>query len=206
MSKLWKQILMTIESLIVPPLSDKPSNMRALTDGELDVALKWLKFLRDFFYVGGDESGVSLSVLQNAKFNEILSVRIFYDWRTDDLMEVSCTGARMVASADEQECIRGFQSTLKFKATRPSKSMLSQRNLGTIRARKSAKRNTTAGGGNTEMIMRILRMRWVQAISGGDGILTDRQGTQEFLAQQMQTISVIKLENPKKGKSLIARR
>jgi hypothetical protein len=89
MSKLWKQILMTIEALIVPPLSDKPSNMRALTDGELDVALKWLKFLRDFFYVGGDESGVPLSVLQNAKFNEILSVRIFYDWRTDDLMEVS---------------------------------------------------------------------------------------------------------------------
>jgi hypothetical protein len=89
MAKLWKQILMTIEALIVPPLSDKPSSMRALSDGELDVALKWLKFLRDFFYVGGDESGVPLTVLQNQKFNEILSVRIYYDWRTDDLMEVS---------------------------------------------------------------------------------------------------------------------
>lgn len=89
MAKLWKQILMTVEALIVPPLSDKPSNMRSLSDGELDVALKWLKFLRDFFYVGGDESGVPLTVLQNQKFNEILSVRIYYDWRTDDLMEVS---------------------------------------------------------------------------------------------------------------------
>ena len=88
MAKLWKQILMTIEGLIVPPLSDKPSHMRALGDGELDVALKWLKFLRDFFYVGGDASGVPLSTLQNAKFNEILSVRIYYDWKTDDLMEV----------------------------------------------------------------------------------------------------------------------
>jgi len=88
MAKLWKQILMTIESLIVPPLSDRPSHMRALSDGELDVALKWLKFLRDFFYVGGDASGVPLSTLQNAKFNEILSVRIYYDWKTDDLMEV----------------------------------------------------------------------------------------------------------------------
>lgn len=88
MAKLWKQILMTIEGLIVPPLSDKPSNMRALSDGELDIALKWLKFLRDFFYVGGDESGVPLAVLQNQKFNEILSVRIYYDWGTDDLMEV----------------------------------------------------------------------------------------------------------------------
>ena len=88
MAKLWKQILMTIEGLIVPPLSDKPSHLRALSDGELDVALKWLKFLRDFFYVGGDASGVPLSTLQNAKFNEILSVRIYYDWKTDDLMEV----------------------------------------------------------------------------------------------------------------------
>ena len=79
---------MTIEALIVPPLSDKPSLMRALTDGELDIALKWLKFLRDFLHVGGHESGVSLGVLQNAKFNEIMSVRIYYDWKTDDLMEV----------------------------------------------------------------------------------------------------------------------
>jgi hypothetical protein len=94
MAKLWKQILMTIEALIVPPLSDKASHMRALSDGELDIALKWLKFLRDFFYVGGDESGVPLSVLQNQKFNEILSVRIYYDWRTDDLMEVSLAGMR----------------------------------------------------------------------------------------------------------------
>jgi hypothetical protein len=89
MSKLWKQILTTIEALIVPPLSNKSSNMRALSDSELDVALRWLKFLRDFFYAGGDSSGVPLATLQNAKFNEIMSVRIYYDWSTDDLMEVS---------------------------------------------------------------------------------------------------------------------
>nr|ACZ81461.1 CND05260 [Kwoniella heveanensis] len=175
MTKLWKQILMTIEALIVPPLSDKPSRMRALSDGELDVALKWLKFLRDFFYVGGDASGVPLSVLQSAKFSEILSVRIYYDWSTDDLME---------------ECIRGFQSTLKHRALKPSKTLASQRNLGTIRARKSAKKAVPNTAGNTEMIMRILRMR---------------QGTQEFLAQQIQTLSVVKLENPRKGRSLTAR-
>lgn len=89
MSKLWKQILMTIEGLIVPPLSDKPSHLRPLTDGELDIALKWLKFLRDFFYAGGAEGGVPLATLQSAKYNEIISVRIYYDWATDDLMEVS---------------------------------------------------------------------------------------------------------------------
>lgn len=88
MAKLWKQILTTIEALIVPPLSDKPSQMRALSHSELDVALRWLKFLRDFFFAGGDDSGVPLNILQNAKFNEIMSVSMYYDWSTDELMEV----------------------------------------------------------------------------------------------------------------------
>lgn len=88
MAKLWKQILTTIEALIVPPLSDKPSQMRALSHSELDIALRWLKFLRDFFFAGGDDSGVPLNILQNAKFNEIMSVSMYYDWSTDELMEV----------------------------------------------------------------------------------------------------------------------
>jgi hypothetical protein len=41
--RLWKEILLAIEDMIVPPLSDRPSDMRPLTDGELDVVLKWLK-------------------------------------------------------------------------------------------------------------------------------------------------------------------
>lgn len=93
MAKLWKLILTTIEALIVPPLSDKPSNMQELSDSELDVALKWLKFLFDFFYANGDASGVPLSTLQNPKYNEILSVRIYYDLSTDRLMEASCRGS-----------------------------------------------------------------------------------------------------------------
>lgn len=43
LSGLWKEILVAIEDVIVPPLSDRPSNMRSLTDGELDIVLKWLK-------------------------------------------------------------------------------------------------------------------------------------------------------------------
>lgn len=41
--RLWKEIILAIEDMIVPPLSDRPSDMRPLTDGELDVVLKWLK-------------------------------------------------------------------------------------------------------------------------------------------------------------------
>jgi hypothetical protein len=41
--RLWKEILLAVEDMIMPPLSDRPSDMRPLTDGELDVVLKWLK-------------------------------------------------------------------------------------------------------------------------------------------------------------------
>lgn len=47
-----------------------------------------MQFLRDFFHAGGDSKGVPLDVLQNRKYNDLLRVRIYYDWTTDSLMEV----------------------------------------------------------------------------------------------------------------------
>lgn len=43
MTRLWKEVLATIESLLVPPLSDKLSQQRPLTQQELDIVFKWLK-------------------------------------------------------------------------------------------------------------------------------------------------------------------
>ena len=43
MAKIWKDVLATIEGLLVPPLSEAPSNMRQLYDKEVDVVFKWLK-------------------------------------------------------------------------------------------------------------------------------------------------------------------
>ncbi|KAJ9096406.1 hypothetical protein QFC21_005228 [Naganishia friedmannii] len=149
LSGLWKEILVAIEDVIVPPLSDRPSNMRSLSDGELDIVLKWLKFLRDYFHAGGDESGLPLEELQTQAYQDILRIRIFYDWNTDDLME---------------ECVKDFQKTIKtlYAGRTRGKTMKSQRNLGTIkRDREERKRlkNAGGGGGNGEMILRILRMR-----------------------------------------------
>ena len=42
MSKLWKEVLVTLESLLVPTLSDKPSLQRQLTQQEVDIVFKWL--------------------------------------------------------------------------------------------------------------------------------------------------------------------
>ena len=39
------------------------------------------QFLRDYFYAGG-EGPISLEALQNQKYRDILSIRLYYDWHT----------------------------------------------------------------------------------------------------------------------------
>jgi trans-2-enoyl-CoA reductase len=46
MTRLWKEVLMTIESLLVPPMSDKLSQQKALSEQELDIVFKWLQVSR----------------------------------------------------------------------------------------------------------------------------------------------------------------
>jgi hypothetical protein len=43
MTRVWKDILATIEGLLIPPLSESPSDMKPLTDKEVDIVFKWLK-------------------------------------------------------------------------------------------------------------------------------------------------------------------
>lgn len=80
MTRLWKEILAVVELLLVPPLSDAPSDMKPLSDKEVDIVFKWLKFLRDFFYAEGE--GIPLETLQNQKYRDVVSIRLYYDWST----------------------------------------------------------------------------------------------------------------------------
>ena len=43
MARVWKEILVVIEGLLIPPLSDVPSDLKPLTDKEVDIVFKWLK-------------------------------------------------------------------------------------------------------------------------------------------------------------------
>ena len=45
MAKVWKEILITIEGLLIPPLSEHPSDMKPLSEKEVDITFKWLKVL-----------------------------------------------------------------------------------------------------------------------------------------------------------------
>lgn len=43
MSRVWKEILNVIEGLLIPPLSDVQSEMKPLSDKEVDIVFKWLR-------------------------------------------------------------------------------------------------------------------------------------------------------------------
>lgn len=163
MLRVWKEILTVIEGLLIPPLSKLPSDMKPLSDKEVDIVFKWLKFLRDYFHIDGE--GISLEGLQNQKYRDVLSIRLYYDWHTDTLME---------------ECVRAMQQSLRetVPVKKRVKSVYNQRNLGTIKERKKEKnqeKETSSG----EIILRILRMR---------------PNTQEFIAQQLDIMAAVRAE------------
>lgn len=160
LTRVWKEVLSTLESILVPPLSDAPSDMRQLSDKEVDIVFKWLSFLKSYFNAYDEETGVAhgvpLDILQGPKYRELISYLLLHDQTTDQLMV---------------ECVRGFQTRLaKSPAERraKSKSVLNQRSLGTIRKHKRIKAEEDHT--HTDMAMKILRMR---------------PGTGDFLTQQL---------------------
>lgn len=51
MTRVWKEILSVVESLLIPPLSEIASDMKPLTDKEVDIVFKWLKVRLSSFLV-----------------------------------------------------------------------------------------------------------------------------------------------------------
>ncbi|KAK4701807.1 hypothetical protein P7C70_g4424, partial [Phenoliferia sp. Uapishka_3] len=146
-TRLWKEILSTIEALVLPPLSDQPTEMKPLSEKELDIVYKWRQFLLDFFHLGGQ--GLPMATLRNPKYEELGVARMYYDWSADALCE---------------EAVRAMQRQLTRRENGSSaigrtKSVYNQRNLGTIKAHKKVK--AQAERSNAEIILRILRMQFV---------------------------------------------
>ncbi len=173
LTKVWKEVLNIIESILVPPLSDAPSSMSQLSDKEVDIVFKWLGFLKNYFNAYDAETGVThgvpLDVLQGVKYREILSYLLLHDQSTDELM---------------MECVRGMQAKMRRAGTQrraKNKSVLNQRSLGTIKKRKQEKKeddSEAAANGSLDMAMKLLRMR---------------PGTGDFLQQQMATMHTLQL-------------
>jgi C2 domain/MUN domain len=194
MTRLWKEVLVTIESLLVPPLSDKPSQQRPLTQQELDVVFKWLQLLFDFFHAvdeeTGEANGVPMNVLKSPKYHEIQTLNFFYFDTTENLIRTSermasATAARQAANRNRLSAPPslgmsfggGPAGLMGMPSTRRAKSIMLSRNLGTMKKAKEEKWKEAQADPNDDMILRILRMRPEAA-----SYLRDRSRQKERLA------------------------
>ncbi|KZF22099.1 hypothetical protein L228DRAFT_230431 [Xylona heveae TC161] len=195
MTRLWKEVLVTIESLLVPPLSDKPSQQRQLTQQELDIVFHWLKLLFDFFHAVEDETGeahgVPIDVLKSPKYHDIQSLNFFYFESTDNLVRTSERMASATASRQQAQrnnrlsapaslagpSFGGAIGLMGMTSTRRSKSIMLSRNLGTMKKAKEERRKEAQADPNDDMILRILRMR-----PEAERYLRDRSRQKERLA------------------------
>lgn len=194
MTRLWKEVLVTIESILVPPLSDKPSQQRPLTQQELDVVFKWLQLLFDFFHAVDEETGeaigVPTNVLKSPKYHEIQTLNFFYFDTTENLIRTSermasATAARQAANRNRLSAPpslgmsfgSGPGGLMGMPSTRRAKSIMLSRNLGTMKKAKEEKWKEAQADPNDDMILRILRMRPEAA-----NYLRDRSRQKERLA------------------------
>lgn len=194
MTRLWKEVLATIESLLVPPLSDKLSQQRPLTQQELDIVFKWLQLLFDFFHAVDDEGescGVPIDILKSPKYHELQNLNFFYFETTENLIRTSETMASATAARQQAEQARlnrlsapaavghqfGGAVGLLGLPTRRTKTIMLSRNLGTMRKAKEEKRKEAQADPNDDIILRILRMR-----PEAERYLKDRSRQKERLA------------------------
>ncbi|KAF2737167.1 hypothetical protein EJ04DRAFT_130006 [Polyplosphaeria fusca] len=196
MARLWKEVLATIESLLVPPLSDKPSQQRPLTQQELDIVFKWLRLLIDFFYASdedGNSEGVPIDILKSPKYHELQNLNFFYFETTEDLIRTSESMAAANAVRQQEQQARlnrlsapaaaggnyqfGGAAGLLGMPSRKHKTIMLSRNLGTMKKAKEEKRKEAQAAPNDDMILRILRMR-----PEAERYLKDRSRQKERLA------------------------
>lgn len=193
MTRLWKEVLTAIEAILIPPLSDRPSSQKPLTQPELDVVFKWLSLLFDFFNARDEHTGESLGVpsdvLKSPKWHDLASLNFFYFESTDSLIRTSERMASATAQRASAQRNRlsapaslgaSFGAAMGLSATtRRSKSIMMSRNLGTMKKAKEEKRKEAQADPSDDIILRILRMR---REPGAEAYLRDRSRQKERLA------------------------
>ena len=205
MTRLWKEVLVTLETLLVPPLSDKPSQQRQLSQQELDIVFKWLQYLYEFFHAVDDETGeangVPLDVLRSPKYFDITTLNFFYFDSTESLIRTSERMASATAVRQQNQrnnrlsapvtssahAFGGAAGLVGLPSTRRSKSVMHSRNLGTMRKAKQEKWKEAQADPNDDMILRILRMR-----PEAERYLKDRSRQKERLAAAAAAEQIVK--------------
>jgi hypothetical protein len=103
-----------------------------------------------------------MDVLTSPKYNDILSVRFFYDMTTDELISESQRIGDQVYEIHQTRAPQRIQTSYR-------RGYLRYRSLGTIRQHKAEKRKLKQKEPSDDVILRILRMR-----SGTEKYLRER--------------------------------
>jgi hypothetical protein len=180
MTKTWKVVLDTIESLLLPKLSDKRTTQQQLSATEADIVFTWLSAMRDFFHHDG--AGPSLEVLQSQKYQELMTIPVYYDLSTSELKQESEKLSSLSFKGLQERNYFAIPELIKRKNT-----VMAHRNRRVVLKQNEQLRNAKRESPQTEdIILRILRAR------GEYEYLSRRLKQRERIAQTLATESIVK--------------
>ncbi|KAI8098717.1 uncharacterized protein BX664DRAFT_354245 [Halteromyces radiatus] len=146
--KIWKDILLTLEGIMLPPLSEHQSDMIPLDEYEMHVVFKWLELLKILFNGGEDGDAVPLDRLENSSYHALLAINAAYAMETDKLMEIYNTVLKNQVAMK----MRGGRKTDRSKTVYQSRHTIAKKP-------KSQRKSVAMDLPSSETILRILRMR-----------------------------------------------
>ena len=137
--------------------------------------------------------GVQVDILKSPKYHDLQSVSFFYSESTESLIRTS----ERMAAATNQKAQQQQKSVnlgvpgsgallLGLPMAKRSKSVMMNRNLGTMRRAKEEKRKEAQAEPSDDMILRILRMRPEAA-----GYLRARSQQKERIAAQRAAEAIV---------------
>ncbi|KAI8351236.1 hypothetical protein EDC96DRAFT_599590 [Choanephora cucurbitarum] len=143
--RIWREILLCLENVLLPPLSEQLSELKPLDDYEFHVVYKWLEYC---LMVVKMVDAVPLDKLENSQYYALLAINVAYNLETDQLIE----GYNNTVKNQLELKLRGGRKADRSRSVYHSKN--------TVRKRKSgAKKSVSIELPNSDTILRILRMR-----------------------------------------------
>lgn len=153
--KIWKEILVALEGVLLPPLSEHHSDMRPLDDYEFHIVFKWLELLKVLFNGGEDGDAVPLEKLENSQYYAILAINVAYNLETDQLMQSYHAAVNNQVELKQRGGRRADRSKSVYHSKNTVRKKKAPKKLPSVAATAAASIDLPSG----EVVLRILRMR-----------------------------------------------
>ncbi|KAK9477542.1 hypothetical protein V1514DRAFT_282796 [Lipomyces japonicus] len=184
MMETWKLVVSTLDSLLLPSLSDKPTKQKPLTSNEVSIIFIWLNTLKDFFHHDG--YGPSIQSLETVVgYKDMEQAKKYYDFSTEEIQRIYDS-----MSLANFERLQARESSIAQLMTR-AKTIMAHKNLGTMKAQKEKILEARRDVDTEDVLLRILRLR------GQDKLLTRIFDQRKKFTEQLTTKA--KLREMKRG-------